>query len=250
MANPQPRHSGEARISVVDLVATGAKRLALNSNSALVLAIILLPAAIFAQQKQVPKAVPLPVPVPSLHPTREIPDPESPAARTVTDTKDGISFDLPKAWNLTYKDGEVSTYRMDARTASRRAQLRAVATLAFNPYPLSTFSGATFYLSVTPATTAVECAAQTKVKPEKPLPTETIAGITFHRGKDEHGKICTEARDIAYTTMHGTSCIRFDTAINTFCGGEVSGAEEITDAQLSALFKRMEGMLETVKFSK
>jgi hypothetical protein len=30
----------------------------------------------------------------------------------------------------------------------------------------------------------------------------------------------------------------------------VSGAEEITDAQLGAIFKRMEGMLETVKFSK
>jgi hypothetical protein len=199
--------------------------------------------------KQVPKAVPLPVPVPSLHPKHEIPDPETPPARTVTDTKDGITFQLPKAWNVAFKDGEVSTYSMDARTASRRAQLRAVATLAFNPYPLSTFSGATFYLSVTPASTAVECEAQTKAKPEKSLPPETIAGISFHRGKDEHGKICTEARDVAYTTLHGTSCVRFDMAVNTFCGGDVSGAEEITDGQLAAIFKRMEGMLETVKFA-
>ena len=200
------------------------------------------------EEKQVPKAVPLPRPVPSLHPQREIPDPETPAARTVTDTKDGITFELPKAWNLSYKDGEVSTYRMDARTASRRAQLRAVASLAFNPYPLSTFAGAMFYLSVAPGSTAAECVAQTRVKPEKPLPSETIAGISFHRGKDEHGKICTEARDVAYTTMHGPSCVRFDMTVNTFCGGEVSGAEEITDAQLGALFKRMEGMLETVRF--
>jgi hypothetical protein len=205
----------------------------------------------FAQdEKQVPKAVPLPVPVPSLHPKREIPDPETPPARSVTDTKDGISFQLPKAWNLNFKDGEVSTYRLDARTAPRRAQLRAVASLSFNPYPLSTFAGAMFYLSVIPASTAAECAAQTKVKPEKPLPPETIAGISYLRGKDEHGKICTEARDVAYTTMRGASCVRFDMAVNTFCGGEVSGAEEITDAQLGAIFKRMEGMLETVKFSK
>jgi hypothetical protein len=202
------------------------------------------------QEKQVPKAVPLPRPVPSLHPQREVPDPDLPAARTVTDPKDRISFELPKAWNLNYKDGEVSTYRLDARTASRRLQLRAVASLAFNPYPLSTFAGAMFYLGVIPRSTAAECAAQTTAKPAKPLPPANFAGMTFKRGKDEHGKICTEARDVAYTAMRGTSCVRFDMAVNTFCGPEVSGAEDITDAQLGAIFKRMEGILETVKFGK
>jgi hypothetical protein len=203
-----------------------------------------------AQEKQVPKAVPLPVPVPSLHPKREVPDPESPKARTVTDTKDGITFELPKAWNLNFKDGEVSTYRMDARTAPRRAELRTVASLSFNPYPLSTFAGAMLYLSVVPRSTAAECAAQTTTKPDKPLPPAIIGGMSFKRGKDEHGKVCTEARDVAYTAMRGTSCVRFDLAVNTFCGGEVSGAEEITDAQLGAIFKRMEGVLDTVKFGK
>jgi len=203
-----------------------------------------------AQEKQVPKAVPIPVPVPSLHPQREVPDPETPAARTVADSRDHITFLLPKAWNLNFKDGEVSTYRMDARSAPRRAELRAVASLAFNPYPLSTFAGAMFYVSVIPHSTAVECAAQTRTKPDKPLAPAIIGDVKFSRGKDEHGQVCTEARDVAYTAMRGGSCLRFDLAINTFCGGEVSGAEEITDAQLGALFKRMEGILETVKFGK
>jgi len=203
-----------------------------------------------AQEKQVPRAVPLPMPVPSLHPQREVPDPETPAARRVTNTKDGIVFELPKAWNLNFKDGEVSTYRLDARTAPRRAQLRTVASLAFNPYPLSTFAGAMFYVSVIPRSTAVECAAQTTTRPDKPLAPATIANVTFKRGKDEHGQVCTEARDVAYTAMRGGSCLRFDLAVNTFCGGDVSGAEDITDAQLGAIFKRMEGILDTVKFAK
>ena len=202
------------------------------------------------QDKQVPKAVPIPVPVPSLHPQREVPDPDHPAARTVTDTRDGISFELPKAWNLNFKDGEVSTYRLDARTAPRRAQLRTVASLSFNPYPLSTFAGAMFYVSVIPNSTAAECAGQTRTKPEKPLAPAVVADVRFNRGKDEHGQVCTEARDVAYTAMRHGACVRFDLAVNTFCGGEVSGAEEITDAQLGAIFKRMEGMLETLKFSK
>jgi hypothetical protein len=203
-----------------------------------------------AQEKQVPKAVPLPRPVPSLHPVREVPDPDAPAARMVSDSKDGIVFQLPKAWNLNFKDGEVSTYRLDARTAPPRAQLRSVASLAFNPYPLSTFAGAMFYVSVIPRSTDVECAAQTTTKPEKPLAPATIANVTFKRGKDEHGQVCTEARDVAYTAMRGGRCLRFDMAINTFCGGDVSGAEDITDAQLGAIFKRMEEILETVKFGK
>jgi hypothetical protein len=139
---------------------------------------------------------------------------------------------------------------LDARSAPVRAQLRTVASLAFNPFPLSTFSGAMFYVSVTPRMTDAQCAAQTTTKPDKPLPSATFAGVTFKRGKDEHGQVCTEARDVAYTTMRGRSCVRFDMTVNTFCGGDVSGAEEITDAQLGAIFKRMEGILETVKFDK
>ncbi len=203
-----------------------------------------------AGAQQVPKPVPVPKQMPSLRPPRVVPDPEYPPARTVTDEKDGISFDLPKAWNLNYKDGEVSTYRLDARSAPPRVQLRTVASLAFNPYPLSTFAGAMFYMSVTPHSSATDCAAQTTTKPDKPLPSATFAGVTFKRGKDEHGKVCTEARDVAYTTMRGRSCVRFDMAVNTFCGGEVSGAEDITEAQLGTIFKRMEEILETVKFDK
>ena len=204
-----------------------------------------------AQEKQVPKVVPvppLPRPGPRVAP-KPVPEPTSPPPQTVTDAKTHVVFHLPAGWDLTRRDGEVSTFRLDARTAPRKSEVRAVASLAFNPYPRSTFSGAMFYLSAAPHTSAKSCAAQTKVKPETPMASAVVGDVKFSRGKDEHGHICTEARDVAYTAMRGGSCVRFDLAINSFCGGEVSGAEDLTDAQLGSLFKRLEGILETVQFT-
>lgn len=199
--------------------------------------------------QQVPKAVPVPRPVPGLHAQREAPEPVSPAAQTVTDAKTHIEFRLPAGWNLNRRDGEVSTFRLDARTAARRTEVRVVASLAFNPYPLSTFSGALFYLSVTPRSSAEACTAQANGKPNKPLPPAIVGDLRFTRGRDEHGRICTETRDVVYTALRAGSCIRFDLAVNTFCGGDVSGAEELTEPQLGAIFKRMEGILQTVRFT-
>jgi hypothetical protein len=105
-----------------------------------------------------------------------------------------------------------------------------------------------FYLSLTPRSTAAACAAQTTIKPETALDAAIVGDLKFARGKDEHGHICTEARDVTYTAMRGGSCVRFDLAVNSFCGGDDSGAEDLTEAQLASLFKRLEGILDTVKF--
>ena len=204
-------------------------------------------AAMYAQQ--VPKVVPVPKPVPGVPAQREATEPASPPPQTVTDAKAHVELRLPAGWNLNRRDGEVSTFRLDARTAPWRAEVRAVASLAFNPYPLSTFSGALLYLSVTPRSSADACTAQAKGKPNKPFPSAVVGDVRFTRGKDEHGRICTEARDVAYTALRGGSCLRFDLAVNAFCGGDVSGAEELTEAQLGAIFKRMEGILQTVRFT-
>ncbi len=201
-----------------------------------------------AEAQEVPKVVPVPKAVPGFRGTREAPEPVSPTAQTVRDGKTGVEFRLPAGWNLNRRDGEVSTFHLDARTAPRRAEVRAVASLAFNPYPLSTFAGALLYLSVTPHSSVAACTAQAEGVPNKGLSGTTVGDVRFRRGKDEHGHICTEARDVAYTAPRAGSCVRFDLAVNTFCGGDVSGAEDLTEPQLGAIFKRMEGILETVKF--
>jgi hypothetical protein len=193
--------------------------------------------------------VPKPVPVPPLHATGPVADPTDPPARDVTDARDHLNFHLPAGWNLTTQDGEISTFHLDARTAPRRSQLRMVANIAFNPYPQSTFEGALFYVSSTPHSTASACAMQTATKPFSPLPPARIDGVSFTRGKDEHGTICTEARDVAYTAMRGGSCLRFDLSINSFCGGDVSGAQDLTGQQLGALFGRLETILNTIHFT-
>lgn len=213
-----------------------------------VTALILLGLWVGGRAQEVPKAVPVPRPVPGFRGQREAPEPTTPAAQTVVDGRARVEFRLPAGWNLNRRDGEVSTFHLDARTAPRRAKMRVVASLAFNPFPLSTFAGALFYLSVTPHSSAEACVAQAEGKPNKGLSGAVVGDVKFRRGKDEHGHICTEARDVVYTAMRGGSCVRFDLVVNTFCGGDVSGAEEITEAQLGAIFKRMDGVLETVKF--
>ncbi len=199
-----------------------------------------------AQTPQVPKVVP----VPPLHPTAPAKEPSDPPAQDVSDTRDYLVFHLPAGWNLSRRDGEISTFHLDTRTAPQRAQLRMVASLAFNPYPQSTFAGALFYVSATPNTSAAACAMQTAEKPFTPLAPATIDGQPFTRGKDEHGNICTEARDVAYTALRHGSCLRFDLAINSFCGGDVSGAQDLTEGQLGALYNRLQSILNSVHFTK
>jgi hypothetical protein len=213
-----------------------------------------------AQEPVVPNPMPVPA-MPSARAQRphaasagqaaaaENPDPAELPAQTFVDSRDHLSFHLPAGWILSRKDGEISTFHLDARSAPATARLRAAANLGFNPFPLSTFAGAIFYLSVTPHSSAAACAAQTTVKPQKALPPMTVANLRFNRGLDEHGHICTEARVLTYTALHDRSCVRFDLAVNTFCGGEDSGAKDMTDAELASVFRRMEGILDTVRFS-
>jgi hypothetical protein len=173
----------------------------------------------------------------------------SPPAQSVRDARSGVSFQLPPGWNLARRDGELSTFHLDARSAPKGADMRAVANLAFNPYPFSTFSGALFYLSITPHSTALQCAAQANSRPETAGSPVPIGDLLFARGHDEQGSICTEARDTVYTAMHRGSCLRFDLTIHNFCGGEVSGAQDLTEKQLGAIQQRLEDILATVRLT-
>ena len=226
-----------------------------KAGKGIVLALMLVAARAQQPQQQPGMRVPKVVPVPPLPPVRPKeapkppPEPTEPPAQTVRDARTHVTFHLPAGWNVSRIDGEISTFRLDARTAPRRSELRAAASLGFNPFPLSTFSGAIFYLSMAPRSSAAACAAETRTKPDKPLPPAIVGDVKFSRGKDEHGHICTESRDVAYTAMRGGSCVRFDLAVNTFCGGDVTSAEDLTDAQLGSLFKRLEGILETLEFT-
>lgn len=193
----------------------------------------------------------LPVPLPSLGSVGPVglQIPKSPPAQEVGDERDGIRFHLPTGWNLARRDGELSSFHLDARGASPKSQVRAVATLAFNPYPHSTFAGALFYLSVTPGHSAGECEAQTRRTPEHALAPGFISDQSFARGTEEHGKICTEARDLTYAAMRGGKCIRFDLVVNNFCGGDVSGARDLTQAELGSVYGMLDAVLQTVRFT-
>ena len=174
-----------------------------------------------------------------------------PAKATTQGFKDGhfgVKFQVPAGWSLTRKDGQVSTFHNDARSATPGAQVRGIASLDFNPYPNSTLSGAVFYYSVTPHSTDQDCAKEAAPE-DAPVASPTdvldIGGMRFTHGHDEHGEICVEARDEVYTAYRKGSCYRFDMEINTFCAIS-SGAEEITDRQLQSLNQRMADILSTV----
>ena len=214
-----------------------------------VLPCLLVAASIAAQETtaphmQVPRVVPVP-PVRHSAPPRE---PNDPPAREVHDPHGPLSLHLPAGWDLSTKDGEFSTFNLDARTAPRNAQLHLVASLAFNPYPQSTFSGARLYVSSASMHSAAACAAQTHTGNFQSLPPTTLDGVAFAGGKDEYGHSCTEVRDVAYTALLHGSCLRLDLVVNSFCGGEVSGAQDLTAAQLDSLYRRLQAILSTVHF--
>ncbi len=161
------------------------------------------------------------------------------------DPKYGVSFRVPPGWEFTRRDGEVSTFHADARSAPQTALLRGVATLSFNPFPHSTLSGALFYYSVEPRSTDIECERQASgLKPEK-REMQTIGGMSFAHGHDESGYICTENHDEIYTAYRKGACYRFDLVLNNFCGAS-SGARDMSDAQFRDIEQRMTGILSTV----
>jgi hypothetical protein len=174
--------------------------------------------------------------------------PPSAVARDFKDPHFGVRFEIPPGWSLTRKDGLVSTFHNDARSAPREARVRGIASLDFNPYPYSTLSGAVFYFSVTPHTNDAECereALPTGAPAQTSLDAQDIGGMRFTHGHDEHGDICVEARDEVYTAYRKGACYRFDMEINTFCAIS-SGAQEITDGELESLNQQMADILSTV----
>ena len=177
-----------------------------------------------------------------------VPDPTTPAASTFRDSRYGVSFQIPAGWTLTRHDAEVSTFAFDVRTAPTSGLMRGVATIAFNPHPTSTFSGALFYFSVLPRTTETLCRNQASAQAPRTVTTAQIAGAAFTHGYDEHGTICTESRDEIYTAFRNNACYRFDLVINTFCGGDVSGVRDITPNELNAVRRRLESVLNSVTF--
>jgi hypothetical protein len=185
---------------------------------------------------------------PLLRPKPPAVEPTMPPAHPFHDSRYGVTFTVPAAWNLNRKDAEVSTFNLDARSIAHTTQLRAVASIDFNPHPNSTFSGALFYFSVTPHLSAAECSAQATAQAPHSASTAQIGGLSFTHGYDEHGGICTESRDEIYTTPHNNACYRFDAVINTFCGGDVSGVQDITPGELDAVRHRMQKILDSVHF--
>jgi hypothetical protein len=214
------------------------------------LALLAVNPLLHGQQSEPPMQVPKVVPVPPLRRAPAPKEPVDPPARDVPDAADRLSFHLPAGWNLSAKDGEISSFHLDARTAPRSSRLRAVASLGFNPYPQSTFAGALFYVSAAPHSTASACTSQTSTRPFTALPPFFVDDVKFARGKDEHGQICTDQRDVAYTALRNGTCLRIDLAINSFCGGEVSGAQDLTEAQLQSIYDRLQGILMSVRFQR
>ncbi len=175
-------------------------------------------------------------------------EPTTPAAQHFLDRRSGVSFDLPAGWRLARRDGELSDFSLDARSAPRNAQLRAAAQIDFNPYPASTFSGALLYLSVVPQALATVCGRQAASLAGSPMRPETIGGVPFQHGYGEHGAMCVEARNDVYTAMHEGACVRFDLVVHTFCEGSSPGARDLTPAQLQAVEGRLRSILDTVRF--
>jgi len=198
---------------------------------------------------------------PLMKPGKPVPVPQAPpsnaAPQSFLDKHYHVSFRVPPGWELNQKDGRISTFHMDARTAPPKARLRSVALIDFNPFPYSTLAGALFYFSVEPRSTDAECAQQATATPvaeatssrEESAPhkdVQDIAGMPFTHGHTELHGVCIEARDEIYTAWRKHACYRFDLTINTFCP-EGSGAQPISESQIHDINERMTKILSTVE---
>jgi len=193
--------------------------------------LLVLTAALSAQQP--PQHVPVPTSAPvTAH------------EQNFRDAQFGVRFKVPPGWEITRRDHEVSTFRMDARTAPPKLQMRSVVSLDFNPFPQTTLAGALVYYSVQKHAKAAECVQQVAGKDE-PADTLQIGGMNFVHGHDEHGGVCIEARDEVYTAFRKGACYRFDLELNTFCGVS-SGAMDMSDKQMEDIEARMAGILSSV----
>src|ERR1700712_4309834 len=108
-------------------------------------------------------------------------DPErpEPAARDFRDRSYGVAFHVPVGWNFERKDGILSNFGTDVRSARRGLDVRGVGAINFNPYPPTTFAGAMFYYSVIPRSDAKACAAEATTGYVKPKADAQIAGVSF-----------------------------------------------------------------------
>ena len=168
--------------------------------------------------------------------------------RTVRDVQDRLSFQVPANWPLATRDRELSTFHQEARTAPLAARVRYVAAMPENPFPLSTFSRAHFYLSVTPRQTEAQCNAQTaSASPVSGTERVVIDHLAASHLRDEHGTICTQFHDEVYTVYRRGACLRFDLAMNNFCGGEVSGVRDMGPAETQAVRRQLEMILNSVR---
>jgi len=178
------------------------------------------------------------------HPQVPTVAPETAHEQSFRDTQFGVRFKVPPGWEITRRDHEVSTFRMDARTAPPKLQLRSVVSLDFNPFPQTNLAGALVYYSVEKHAKPAECVQQAAGKDE-PADSQMIGGMNFVHGHDEHGGVCVEARDEVYTAFRKGACYRFDLEMNTFCSVS-SGAAEMSDDQMADIEARMTGILSTV----
>jgi hypothetical protein len=189
--------------------------------------------------------------------------PEQSRAQAFRDSHYGVRFIIPPGWELNKKDRQISTFRLDAKSAKPNSEMRAVASMNFNPFPLSTLSGALFYYSVERHTTDRECELQA-VNPRKMKSDVTtefankhedqvakdiqdIGAMNFTHGHEEQGHGCIESRDDVYTAFRKGSCYRFDLTVNMFCS-DVSGAQDLTLEQMDNIESRMAGILSTIVF--
>ena len=172
---------------------------------------------------------------------------EPPAPTSYKDPKYKLSFKVPAGWNFERKDGLLSNFGIDTHSYRRNLEMRGVAAINYNPYPVSTFASASFYFSVVPKATPQSCADLTSSGSIKPLQDAEIGGTTFRHGRDQHGRVCTESRDEIFTALRGKSCFRFDLVVNTFCA-QTSGAMEISPTQLDDVDSRLANILGSVKF--
>ncbi len=119
------------------------------------------------------------------------------------DAKYGVRLRCRRGGASAARTTEVSTFRLSTR-GRRRSERRCARWLRsrFNPFPLSTFSGAWFYFSVQPHRTTGGLCGAGGASAEGAGEVEKIGGMDLWHGHDEHGE---GLRGVAGRGVYGVS---------------------------------------------
>ncbi|MEJ0021308.1 MAG: carboxypeptidase-like regulatory domain-containing protein [Candidatus Doudnabacteria bacterium] len=157
----------------------------------------------------------------------------APKTGTYTNTEYGFQFNYDKNYDLDTSGNQANFFKHAAKSLIS-------AVLPQSLYPKTNFGSANLTVAVQPQSSESNCIAAAK--------TYEVNGVIFHESDENQGAAGTNYQTRIYRVFHGQDCMEVSQTIGIAnIGNYTPGAVAEVDA--NAVWKRLDEMLKTFKFS-